>query len=135
MELIFFIIFLILIYPINYLIKNSNFLPSQTGETHQNFLGKKNIPLTGGLFIILFIIYSTYGNYYLCLSFICFYFLGLSSDKKYISSPILRFILQMIFILFFVNYFDLKVFDLRNEYLSSLLNNSFLSVIFIVLCF
>ena len=41
----------------------------------------------------------------------------------------------MIFILFFVNYFDLKVFDLRNEYLSSLLNNSFLSVIFIVLCF
>ena len=44
MELIFFSIFIILIYPINILIKKSNFLPSQTGERHQNFLGKKNVP-------------------------------------------------------------------------------------------
>ena len=57
MELILFLIFIILIYPINKLIHNLNYLPSQTGETHQNFLGKKNVPLTGGLFILIFIIF------------------------------------------------------------------------------
>ena len=135
MELIFFSIFIILIYPINILIKKSNFLPSQTGERHQNFLGKKNVPLSGGLYILIFITFLTYENFYLSFSFIIFYFLGLSSDKMYISSPTKRFILQMIFIILFVNYFDLKILDLRNDYFSSLLNNKIVSIIFVVLCF
>ncbi len=135
MELIFFIIFLILIYPINQLIKKSNFLPSQTGETHQNFLGKKNVPLSGGLFIVIFITYLTLENFYLCLFFIVFYLLGISSDKKYIISPKVRFILQMFFVLLFVNLFEIRVFDLRNDYLSSLLENHIISIVFVVLCF
>ena len=134
MELIFFILFLILIYPVNELIKKSNFLPSQTGESHQNFLGKKNVPLSGGFFILIFFTFLTYKNYYLCLSIIVFYLLGISSDKKYLISPKIRFILQMIFVLLFVNFFEIRISDLRNDYLSSLLENNIISVIFVVLC-
>tara|TARA_Y100000591_G_C21810777_1_gene687755 strand:- start:447 stop:1463 length:1017 start_codon:yes stop_codon:yes gene_type:complete len=135
MELIFFLLYLILIYPINHFIKKSNYLPSQTGESHQNFLGKKNIPLSGGFFIVIFITYLTHENFYLYLSFIVFYLLGISSDKKYIISPKVRFILQMMFILLFVNFFEIRIFDLRNDYLSSLLENNIISIVFVVLCF
>ena len=135
MELVFFFIFLIIIYPINQLINNSNFLPSQTGESHQNFLGKKTVPLSGGLFILILIIFLNIYNFNLSMLFIIFYLLGLSSDKKYISSPAIRFILQMVFIIFFVLHFDLQIYDLRNDYISSLLSNSLISSIFIVLCF
>lgn len=135
MELIFFLLYLIVIYPINQFIKKSNYLPSQTGESHQNFLGKKNIPLSGGFFIVIFITYLTRENIYLYLSFIVFYLLGISSDKKYIVSPKVRFILQMIFVILFVNFFEIRVFDLRNEYISSLLENNIISIVFVVLCF
>tara|TARA_Y100000591_G_scaffold122386_1_gene104470 strand:- start:800 stop:1816 length:1017 start_codon:yes stop_codon:yes gene_type:complete len=135
MELIFFILFLISIYPINQIINKLNILPSQTGESHQNFLGKKNVPLSGGLFIIIFITYLSHENFYLYSSFIVFYLLGISSDKKYIISPKGRFILQMIFLLLFVNFFELRVIDLRNDYLSSLLENNIISLIFVVACF
>ena len=135
MELILFLIFIILIYPINKLIHNLNYLPSQTGETHQNFLGKKNVPLTGGLFILIFIIFLYRNNLYLNISFLILFFLGLCSDKKFIISPSKRFILQMLFIITFVLFFNLEIKDLRNPFLSSWLENSLISYIFVILCF
>ena len=135
MELIFFLILFILIYPINKFIQNLNFLPSQTGETHQNFLGKKNVPLSGGLFILIFIIFLYKNNIYLSISFLIFFFLGLCVDKKIIISPSKRFILQMLFIISFVLFFNLEVTDLRNPFLSSLLENKLISYFFIIICF
>ena len=41
----------------------------------------------------------------------------------------------MMFILLFVNFFEIRVFDLRNEYISSLLENNIISIVFVVLCF
>ena len=81
-----FLTLFVLIYPINKFIHNLNFLPSQTGETHQNFLGKKNVPLTGGLFILIFVIFLYKNNVYLSISFLTFFFLGLCADKKFIIS-------------------------------------------------
>ena len=75
MDIIFFSIFLILIYPINKFINYVNFLPSQTGETHQNFLGKKNVPLTGGLFILIYIFFIFKSDIYINISFFIFLFL------------------------------------------------------------
>tara|TARA_B100000700_G_C14967652_1_gene819641 strand:- start:369 stop:1382 length:1014 start_codon:yes stop_codon:yes gene_type:complete len=135
MELIFFLILFILIYPINKFIENLNFLPSQTGETHQNFLGKKNVPLSGGLFILIFIIFLYKNNIYLSISFLIFFILGLCADKKFIISPSKRFILQMLFIISFVLFFNLEVADLRNPFLSSLLENKLISNFFIIICF
>ena len=40
----------------------------------------------------------------------------------------------MIFVLLFVNFFEIRISDLRNDYLSSLLENNIISVIFVVLC-
>ena len=135
MDIIFFSIFLILIYPINKFINYVNFLPSQTGETHQNFLGKKNVPLTGGLFILIYIFFIFKSDIYINISFFIFFILGIISDKKFIISPSIRFIMQMFFISSFVIFFNLEIQDLRHPFLTSLLDNKIISFLFIIICF
>ena len=60
MKFFIFSIIILLIYPLNQIILKFNYLPSQTGDKHQSFLGKVNVPLTGGLFILMFIYYNNY---------------------------------------------------------------------------
>ena len=43
----------ILILILNFLINKKNLLQSFTGDNHQKFVEKTNIPLTGGIVIIL----------------------------------------------------------------------------------
>jgi UDP-N-acetylmuramyl pentapeptide phosphotransferase/UDP-N-acetylglucosamine-1-phosphate transferase len=135
MKLFIFLIILLLIYPINTLIYKSNFLPSQTGDKHQRFLGKFNIPLTGGLFILVFILFLFSHNLYFNYFLIIFFLLGVASDKNYIISPLIRFLFQMMFIITFVIFFDLKILDLRNEFFSELLKNNYFSSFFVIFCF
>jgi len=42
------------IYLINFFFKQNKFLLNYTGESHQKFTGKKNIPLSGGILILIF---------------------------------------------------------------------------------
>ncbi len=134
MELITYFLFLILIYPINQFFNRSNLLPNRTGDIHQKFINKEIVPLTGGLFILIIIFIIFKFDLVLNIFFLFFFILGVASDKKYIFSPKIKFLLQVLLVIFFVLIFDLKIQDLRNAFLFTLLQNQFISYIFIVLC-
>ena len=108
MKFFIFSIIILLIYPLNQIILKFNYLPSQTGDKHQSFLGKVNVPLTGGLFILMFILLLFPQNIYLNSFLILFFILGIASDKNYISSPLFRFIIQAFFIFLFVLFFSMS---------------------------
>ena len=57
MDLLFNLLLILMIYPLNNFIKLKNLIPNQTGEKHQSFASKENVPLSGGLFILVFMVY------------------------------------------------------------------------------
>ena len=124
--LIFFFIFLSQKYSI---------LNSFSGDAHQKFVEKDNVPLIGGIFILLgfiIIFYSLYLNF-LILSILIFS-LGIFSDLKIIKSPQTRFILQIISILIFIYFNNFLIFDTRIFFLNEILENKYFNYLFALFC-
>ena len=98
------------IYFLNsHFIKNKNLL-NFTGETHQKILGKKNIPLSGGIFLIMFLsIIFFEKNMIIYLFLVSIFSIGLFSDLKILSIPSKRLFLQSILITLFVYFFDINI--------------------------
>ena len=106
-----------------------------TGEKHQIFLNSKKIPLVGGIILCFALLICFETKYlYVYLFLISIFLLGLFSDLKKISSPILRFILQFSIVLFFVNLMDLKINPLSFYFLDIFLNNSNFNFFFTSFC-
>ena len=119
----------------NLLLKKKNLISNYTGEIHQTFIGKKIIPLSGGIFLSLFCILIFMHDFtFLSISIFLIFLLGLSSDLNLISSPKLRLYLQGIFIFLFVYFTKLHVGSTRIYFLDLILNNMFLSYVFTTFC-
>ena len=72
-----FIYSLILVLLINYFLNNKKILYNSTGSNHQNFVSDGDIPLSGGLVLILLIyFYLNTNSYYLFIAFILIFLLG-----------------------------------------------------------
>ena len=122
MNYIYIIAIPLVVYFVNTLIKYKNFLPSLSGEKHQLFVERKNIPLSGGVIIIitlLFIEKFNIDSFYLFL--FSLFLIGFFSDLKIIKSPNFRLIFQFIVIATFVFYNQLEVINTRINFLDSLL--------------
>ena len=117
-----------------YLIKKK-ILISETGDIHQKFASRSQIPLTGGFFIFM-------GYFYLLneqiFSFILFSFiifiLGVFSDLKLIKSAKKKFSLQIIVILLYVIFNDIQIDDTRVILLDTILQNDYINYLFITFC-
>ena len=130
-----FLFILVFTFVIFLLVKKYSFLNNFTGDKHQIFLDSKKIPLIGGLIFFLSLIVNFdfgYLNYYFLLSSI--FLLGFFSDLKKISSPVLRFIIQLIIIFFFTNLLSLKIEPLNFYYLDIFLNDYHFNLFFTSLC-
>lgn len=117
------------------LVKKFTLLNNFTGEIHQIFLDSKKVPLVGGLiFLFALIVNFDFENikYYFFLSSI--FFLGFLTDLKKISSPIFRFILQIIIVFFFINFLSIKIEPLNFYFLDIFLNNYNFNLIFTSFC-
>ena len=130
-KFLFFIIFTLIV---NHYIKLNNFLPSHTGDKHQSFVEKKNIQLTGGIFVLLIFLFFLNYDLILFTYLILIFLLGFISDKKIINSAKLRFFLQFILIVGFVYQIDLNIDSTKLDYLDNLLTNQFFSYFFSLLC-
>ena len=110
-------------------------LINETGDIHQKFASKTQIPLTGGLFIFLGYLYFLNDN---VLSFILFSFaifiLGILSDLKFIKSANFKFIIQITIILSYVIFNDLQVDSTRINFLDQVLRNNLVNYLFVVFC-
>ena len=125
----------IIIYLINSLLKKKLLLMSYSGEIHQKFTIKENIPLSGGIlilssFYLYFYDYSDVFNLHLFLIFL----LGLSADLKIIKSAQKRFIFQIIILYLFIDFIDMSIFDTRILYLDKLLTNPIFNNLFVLFC-
>ena len=136
MNFFLYLIFLILvIFLINKLFKKNFFLISATGDKHQKFASSDKIPLSGGIFIYLALVYFYDKNlnifFFSTFSILA---LGFFSDLKLIKSAIIRFVFQIFLVIFFVIFNELKIIDTRIILLDELLENRLFNYLFVAFC-
>ena len=113
--------------------KKKGILLNYSGDIHQSFSNKKNVPLAGGLFIlipIVFFLNDLFINFFIVL----IYLIGFFSDRKIIVSAKKRFLIQCLLILLFVAIFDVKVDSSRLELFDIILNNKYFAIFFSAFC-
>ena len=133
----FFIFFIIFSFGLIFFCRKFNVLIDQKIEKHKKYSTKKQSFLIGGILVISFLNY-----YYLFIKqdpvlnlFINITFLiGLMSDLKKINSVSLRFFLQCIIVLLFVNFLNIKINYTRIEFFDQLLTISLINIFFVTFC-
>ena len=122
--------YLFIIY-ITFFFRKKKILSNQTGDTHQTLVVKDSIPLTGGIFILLGILYDL--NFYQIIIFpiIFLFILGILSDLKIIKSPNLKVFFQIVIILSFIYFSNIQIYDTRIEILDHFLENYYFNLFFI----
>ena len=135
MNYLFFFLIPIFIYLFNsYFIKNK-YLLNFSGETHQKFLGTTKVPLSGGVFLILFLSIIFIEKDIITYFFMILIFtLGLFSDLKILSLPSRRLFYQFILIIFFVYFSDINTISTRIIFIDYALQNYYVSIFFTTFC-
>ncbi|MDC1248458.1 undecaprenyl/decaprenyl-phosphate alpha-N-acetylglucosaminyl 1-phosphate transferase [Pelagibacteraceae bacterium] len=135
-ELIIFSLFnLTAILMSNYCIKKKILL-NQSGEKHQQFVEKSQVPLIGGIYFLISFIYilDSLNNYFLILFAGSIFLVGLYSDLNLIRSPKKRFFIQCMIVLFFIYFLGLKIISTRVEFLDKILDFKIFNLLFILFC-
>ena len=130
-----YIFFIFAIYFINQFFKKKSLLVNNTGQPHQILSEEKIVPLTGGIFLIIFFLISLDYNYDFIIFISMLFLIGIATDLEIIKSPLKRILIQIFFIFVFIFYFDLSVNDLRIDKINLLLENNIFSFLFTSLCF
>ena len=131
------ILFLIfLIFLINFFLKEKNILLNNTGQIHQSYNQKYQVPLSGGLVILIYIFYN-FELFKLTLIFYLtiFFILGLLADLNLIKSPIFRFLAQILLLIFFIVHLKVQIYDIRINWINNLLQYQFFNIFFVLFCF
>ncbi len=127
---------ILIIYFLNLIFKRKNILSNTTGQFHQVYNQDYQVPLSGGLFIILYFYYSyEYFNILLIFYLSIFFLLGLLTDINIIKSPGYRFLLQILLLIFFIIQLKIGIYDVRIEWINSLLKNYYFNICFVLFCF
>ena len=132
--LYFYLLYTILIIIINIYFKKKKILSNYTGDHHQLFSNKKNIPLVGGLFLIAPIILINYENYIYSTLIIFTSLIGIFSDTKIMASPKKRFLFQLTLIFFSVIFLNLEILSSRIIFFDSLLEEKIFNILFTSFC-
>ena len=96
--------------------KKKKYLSNYSGDNHQLFSNKKNIPLIGGIFLVIPILSINYNNIFYILIILSIFTLGFLSDIKVIVSAKQRFLFQIILVFFFCNFFRFKNIIIKNTF-------------------
>ena len=131
--MIFLYIYLLLVTLLSLIIKKRGILLNYSGDVHQFFSNRKNVPLTGGLFILLPIVFFL-NDLLINFFIVSIYLVGFFSDRKTLASPKKRFLIQCLLILLFVAIFDVKINSSRIELFDVILNNKFFAIFFSTFC-
>ena len=115
-------------------IKKKKLFLNYTGDTHQFFSNQKNIPLIGGIFLILPLIFINYQNIIYIILLILIFLLGFLSDQKILISAKKRFLLQIILVFFSVIFLDLEILSSKLILFDYFLKNSVFNIFFTTFC-
>ena len=131
--MIFLYIYLLLVTLLSLIFKKRGILLNYSGDVHQFFSNRKNVPLTGGLFILIPIVFFL-NDLLINFFIVSIYLVGFFSDRKILASPKKRFLIQSFLILLFVAIFDVKINSSRIELFDVILNNKFFAIFFSTFC-
>ncbi len=132
-------LYIFLVYTVSVIIlsiyfKKKKYFSNYSGDTHQLTTNEKNVPLIGGIFLILPLILVN-PNYLILNLMLCLIFLvGFFSDRKILISPALRFMLQTIIIFLSVFFLNLEIASSRIVFFDNLLKNSYFNLFFTAFC-
>lgn len=131
----FFIIFLpVLIFALIFFCKKYSVLNSFSGDLHQKFVEKNDVPLLGGLLSLFgFIFYFYYLEFSILFFFIIMFILGVMADLKLLKSPLLRFLIQSILVFSFIFANQISIEDIRVNLINDLLKYNLFNYFFVFL--
>ncbi len=132
--MIIYYLYLLSVFVISFLLKKKGLFLNYSGENHQSFSNKGNVPLSGGFFILIPLIFFFSNNLEFNLFLISIFLIGFFSDRKFLVSPKKRFIIQSILIFLFVIIVDLRIASSRIELFDIILNNTFFAYFFSTFC-
>ncbi len=132
--MIIYYIYLFLIIFVSIFLKKKRLFLNYSGDNHQSFSNAGNIPLSGGIFLILPIIFFYSYDLILISFFSIIFLIGFFSDRKILISPKKRFFFQIISILFFVVITDLKIVSSRIDFFDTMLSNEIFAYAFSSFC-
>jgi len=116
-------------------IKKTKYLKNFSGEKHQKFTTSKNIPLTGGFFIIIVFLSVLFEkNNFFLISIILIFSLGLLSDLNRIISPNKRLFAQVMIVFFLIIFTKLGINSTRIIILDQFLGNKIVNIFFVSFC-
>ena len=115
-------------------LKTKRFFLNYSGDVHQSFSNVGNIPLTGGIFLIIPIIFFYSNDLILVFFFSAIFLIGFFSDRKILISAKIRFFFQIFLILSFVIITDLKILTSKIELFDMMLNNRLFAYFFSSFC-
>tara|TARA_B100001057_G_scaffold487717_1_gene570878 strand:+ start:1350 stop:2360 length:1011 start_codon:yes stop_codon:yes gene_type:complete len=115
-------------------IHKKNFLSNYSGDNHQLFSNKKNVPLIGGLFLIIPLVLLYYQNTFYIITLISVALIGLLSDRKILVSAKKRFLFQLSLIVLSVIFLDLEILSSRLIFFDNLLNIYVFNLFFTSFC-
>ncbi len=125
------IIFLFL----NIMLVKKKYLLSFSGDNHQKYTSKNNIPLTGGILLFALILFFFNENYLLFKLFaFLIILLGIVSDLKIIHSANKRLTFQLLILFLFIFLNDLNLSITRIDFLDNLLLNKYFNYFFLLFC-
>ena len=132
---IYLISLVILISLVNQYCLKKNFLLSETGDIHQKFTSKNKIPLTGGIFFYLgLLFFFNYLNSLLLLFSILILLLGFISDLKLIKSANKRLLIQILIVFGYIFFSNLQITNTNIYFLDNLLNIAIFNHLFVIFC-
>tara|TARA_B100001057_G_scaffold477937_1_gene547837 strand:- start:192 stop:1205 length:1014 start_codon:yes stop_codon:yes gene_type:complete len=128
------LIYSLVIILLTYSLKKKRLFSNYTGDEHQLFSNKKNIPLVGGIFLLLPITLIYYQNINYSILVISVFLIGFFSEQKILISPKKRFFFQVTLVFFSVILLDLEIFSSRLIFFDNFLKNSNFNIIFTSFC-
>ena len=135
LDILFLFFIPLFIYLVNSFFLKKNLLPNYSGSIHQKFFNNKSVPLSGGIFLCIIIIYIfKSGSVFLILSLFLIFLIGFVSDINYLSSVKWRFFFQSIIVFYFVFFSEANIDTIRIDFIDSYLSNFWISCLFTTFC-
>jgi len=133
--LVIFFLFLIVIFLHRPFIKEKILL-SYTGNHHQKFTTKTVVPTTGGILILILILFGQLNLNIIFFLFLAFIFLlGILSDLNILISPLKRFFFQFVIFFIFIFISDIYLPSLKISILDFFFQEKIINYFFLTICF
>ena len=110
-------------------------LKSKFYSPHQKLVGTESVPLIGGIILFISLCFTpTFNDELIIYCSFVLLVLGILSDIDYLKSPFTRLSLQLLVIIIFLFFSELRINDLRIDYLNLIFSNYYLGLFFSTFC-